>query len=73
MCKVFLNMYILTGSWVLGTVSLDQLSRAHHTHISYHDNFICSKLIQGLKFSRTILQSPKFNKIRLPLVRLAIN
>ena len=71
MCKVLLNMYILTGYWVLGIVSLDQLSGACHTHICYHDKFICSKLIQGLKFGRTILLSPKFNKIWLPLVTIS--
>ena len=31
-------LYILTGYQVLGIVYLDQLSGAHHTQISYHDN-----------------------------------
>ena len=33
-----MELYILTGYWVLGIVYLDQLLAARKTHISYHDN-----------------------------------
>ena len=41
-------LYILTGYWVLGIVSLDQLKGACHTHISYYDTGLGSRKSRDL-------------------------
>ena len=53
-------LYISTGYWVLGIVSLNQLKGGHHTHISYSD--IVKKMLflgQHLKEKKT-LQNTQF-------------